>query len=198
MKLLSNEENASKSPSLEAPDSRPVSNGKPTADPVSASHTSSNSGFSFNSYKKETKKVVRDDPPVSKAIPTPAESPESIPIDKSSSSSFDKSSSSLSKKNTSGSKAQENSVTSSDKISQNGTDASNPSLHYPAATNSTLKDLSATDALVSTLSTDDPAQGKSQTSKATSENNPFDENTKPSGKHLILVWWRVYGLKDQY
>lgn len=171
LKLVSNENIASKSPSLEAPDSRQVSNGQSADDPVSASHTSSSSVFPFKSTKEDTKKVVIDDP---KAISTgiPAESPPSLSFGKSS----------LSKKNTSDSKAPDNSVSSSDQISQNGIDVPKQILQNQAAANIALRDFPASDeAPVSTLSTDNPAPGNGTTSKPISKNNTFDKDTTPSG-----------------
>lgn len=168
---MSNENIASKSPSLEAPDSRQVSNGQFADDPVSASHTSSSSVFPLKSTKEDTKKVVIDDP---KAISTgiPAESPPSLSFGKSS----------LSKKNTSDSKAPDNSVSSSDQISQNGIDVPKQILQNQAAANIASRDFPASDeAPVSTLSTDNPAPGNGTTSKPISKNNTFDKDTTPSG-----------------
>lgn len=89
-------------------------------------------------------------------------------------------SSSLSKKNTSGSNAADNSVSSSDQISQNGTDVSKSILQYQAA--AAPKDVpTSDDAPVSTLSTDNPAPGNDSYSKPMSENNPFDEDIMGSG-----------------
>lgn len=167
---MSNENISSKSTSLEASDSRQVSNGQSAVDPGLASHTSSSSVFPFKSAKEDTKKVVIDDP---KAISTgiPAESPQSLSFDKSS----------LAKKNTPGSKAQDKSVSSSNQISQNGTDVPKPILQYQAAAKTTSRDvLASDDALVSTLSTGNPASDIT-TSKPMSVNNKFDEDTTPIG-----------------
>uniref|UniRef100_A0A8W8JVJ6 Uncharacterized protein n=1 Tax=Magallana gigas TaxID=29159 RepID=A0A8W8JVJ6_MAGGI len=153
LKPVSNENIASESTSLEAPDSQQVSNDKAAADLFSASHTSSISVSPFESTKEDTKKVVIDD---TKAIPT-------------------------SMKNTSGSKALDNSASSSDQLSQNGTDVPKPIAQYQAAAKSTPKDVPALgDAPVSTLSTDNPAPGNDSSSKPMSENNPFDEDTTVS------------------
>lgn len=133
---MSNENISSKSTSLEASDSRQVSNDKSAADPLSASHTSSSKVSPMKSSKEDIKEVVIDD---SKEIPTgmPAASQQSLL--------FDKSSSSLSKENTSGLKAPDNSVSSSDKIAQNGTDVFKPNLPNQAAAKSTSKDVPTSD-----------------------------------------------------
>lgn len=171
LKPVSNKNIASKSTSLEASDSQQVSNDKSAAVPVSASHTSPSSLPPLKSTKGDMKEVVIDD---SKEIPTgmPAESPQCLLFH----------SSSLSKKNTSGSNAPDNSVSSSDQISQNGTDVSKPILQYKAAANSTPKEVpKSDDAPVLTLSTDNPAPGNESSFKPMSENNPFDEDTTVSG-----------------
>lgn len=168
---MSNENISSKSTSLEACDSRQVSNDKTAADPLLASHTSSSSVSPLEITKENMKEVVIDD---SKEIPTgmPAESIQSLLFH----------SSSLSKKNTSGSNAPNNSVSSSDQISQNGTGVSKPILQYQAAANSTPKDVpTSDDASVSTLLTHNPAPGNDSSSKPMSENNPFDEDYTVSG-----------------
>lgn len=171
LKPLSNEN--IKSTSLEASDSRQVSNDKSAADPLSASHTSSSNVSPMKSSKEDIKEVVIDD---SKEIPTgmPAESQQSLI--------FDKSSSALSKENTSGSKAPDNSVSSSDKMAQNGTDVFKPNLQNQAAAKSTPKDVPASDdAPVLTLATDNSTPGNGRSSAPMSENNPFDEDTSISG-----------------
>lgn len=171
LKPLSNEN--IKSTSLEASDSRQVSNDKSAADPLSASHTSSSNVSPMKSSKEDIKEVVIDD---SKEIPTgmPAESQQSLI--------FDKSSTALSKENTSGSKAPDNSVSSSDKIAQNGTDVFKPNLQNQAAAKSTPKDVPASDdAPVLTLATDNSTPGNGRSSAPMSENNPFDEDTSISG-----------------
>lgn len=131
----------------------------------------------FESTKEDTKEVAIDDP---KAIPTgmSAVSPQSLVFDKSS----------LSKKNTSGSKALDNSASSSDQLSQNGTDAPKPIAQYQAAAKSTPKDVPALDdAPGSTVSTDNSAPGNGTTSIPMSKNIPLDKDTMPSGYHLILI-----------
>lgn len=171
LKPLSNEN--IKSTSLEASDSRQVSNDKSAADPLSASHTSSSNVSPMKSSKDDIKEVVIDD---SKEIPTgmPAESQQSLI--------FDKSSSALSKENTSGSKAPDNSVSSSDKMAQNGTYVFKPNLQNQAAAKSTPKDVPASDdAPVLTLATDNSTPGNGRSSAPMSENNPFDEDTSISG-----------------
>lgn len=171
LKPLSNEN--IKSTSLEASDSRQVSNDKSAADPLSASHTSSSNVSPMKSSKEDIKEVVIDD---SKEIPTgmPAESQQSLI--------FDKSSTALSKENTSGSKAPDNSVSSSDKMAQNGTDVFKPNLQNQAAAKSTPKDVPASDdAPVLTLATDNSTPGNGRSSAPMSENNPFDEDTSISG-----------------
>lgn len=168
---MSNNNISSKSTSLEAPDSREVSNEKSAADPVTASHTSSSSVSPFESNKEDTKKVVIDDP---KTIPTgmPAVSPQSLLFDKSS----------LSKKNTSGSNAPDNSVGSSDFFSQNETDVFKSNLQYQAAAKSKPKDVPTSDgAPALTLATDISTPGNNGSSEPMSENNPFDEDTTISG-----------------
>lgn len=173
LKPLSNENISSKSTSLEASDSRQVSNDKSAADPLSASHTSSSNVSPMKSSKEDIKEVVIDD---SKEIPTgmPAESQQSLI--------FDKSSTALSKENTSGSKAPDNSVSSSDKIAQNGTDVFKPILQNQAAAKSTPKDVPASDdAPVLTLATDNSTPGNGCSPAPKSENNRFDEDTSISG-----------------
>lgn len=171
LKPLSNEN--IKSTSLEASDSRQVSNDKSAADPLSASHTSSSNVSPMKSSKDDIKEVVIND---SKEIPTgmPAESQQSLI--------FDKSSSALSKENTSGSKAPDNSVSSSDKMAQNGTDVFKPNLQNQATAKSTPKDVPASDdAPVLTLATDNSTPGNGRSSAPMSENDPFDEDTSISG-----------------
>lgn len=171
MKPVSNEKISSKSPSLEASDSRQVSNDKSGADQVTASHTSSNSVSKFESTREDAKKVDIDDS-IGKKTALPTESPQSLLFDKPS----------LSKKNNSGSKAPDDSVSYYDQISLNGTDVPKQSLQKQATAKSTPKDVPASDiVLVSTLSAKNPAPDNGTTSKPMPKNNPVDKDATPSG-----------------